>query len=572
MTVLRQRWRDLPHKAGLAALLAAWCALFHFVGNSSFGYVDSPSMFGWLAGWYRLTANGETGDELCPLVLGLVAVLAFNRRAELLRSAAGPWAPAVLGVLLGLALHVVGYTVQQVRLSVLGFILGAWASTGVVWGRAWLRATAFPWFLTVFAIPVAAYTDPLTFQLRLLSTAISVGFSKRVLGIPQSRAGTMVSHPPDARDPQGFVFDVVAACSGIRSATLVLLITVVFAFLVFRPGWRRAVVILSAVPLALLGNVLRLVVVFWVGDHYGQAAGKLVETKFGFITYVGAVLGVLVLGRLLKEPAGKGAAVADPDDTASVPDKAAWFPMALVAVLAVSMAVSGLLLVRLRDHQTIGAPGVKVVRMPLISSSGRLARTNQAFLPTIVAGHIGRPEPVPDTDLDNLPPDTSFGYGTYQAPDGSFSALARVVLMGRDRTSIHQPEFCLKGVGWDIRSRRTERIQVPRPHPYALEVQRFDASQSMTAPDGRLLQRSGVYVFWFVADGQLTSSHWTRTRWMIRDLLTRNVLQRWAYVSYFALCAPGDEDATFQRLSRLVAASVPEFQLAAGDPGPPSGP
>jgi len=79
-------------------------------------------------------------------------------------------------------------------------------------------------------------------------------------------------------------------------------------------------------------------------------------------------------------------------------------------------------------------------------------------------------------------------------------------------------------------------------------------------------------VFWFVADGQLTSSHWTRTRWMIRDLLTRNVLQRWAYVSYFALCAPGDEDATFLRLSRLVAASVPEFQLAAGEPGRPSSP
>ena len=50
------------------------------------------------------------------------------------------------------------------------------------------------------------------------------------------------------------------------------------------------------------------------------------------------------------------------------------------------------------------------------------------------------------------------------------------------------------------------------------------------------------------------------------------MLQRWAYVSYFALCAPGDEDATFLRLSRLVAASVPEFQLAAGDPGRPSSP
>ncbi len=564
MSGLRQLWGQLPHKAALSVLIVAWCALFHFVGNSSFGYVDSPSMFGWLGGWYRLTANGETGDELCPLVLGLVAILAFNKRAELRRSVRGPWAPAAALIALALSLHLVGYTVQQVRFSVLGFILGAWASTGLAWGRAWLRATAFPWFLTVFAIPVAAYTDPLTFHLRLLSTAVSVAFSKAVLGISLMRAGTVVSHPPDARDPQGFVFDVVAACSGIRSATIVLLITIVFAFLVFRPGWRRAVIILSAVPLALLGNVCRLVVVFWVGDHYGEAAGKLVETKFGFITYVGAVLGVLVIGRLLRRPAAPVPALQEAGEAMAVPGRTARFPALPFVVVVLSIAASGFLLVRLRDHQTVGAPGVKIVRMPLISSSGRLVRTNQVFLPTIIPGYEARSEPVPDTDLDNLPHDTGFGYGSYRATDGSLLALARVVLMGRDRTSIHQPEFCLKGLGWDIREKRTERVRITRPRAYPLEVKRFDAIQILTTPDGRPAQRAGVYVFWFVADGQLTSSHWTRTFWMIRDLLTRNVLQRWAYVSYFTVCAPGDEDATFERLSRLIAASVPEFQLTAG--------
>jgi hypothetical protein len=39
------------------------------------------------------------------------------------------------------------------------------------------------------------------------------------------------------------------------------------------------------------------------------------------------------------------------------------------------------------------------------------------------------------------------------------------------------------------------------------------------------------------------------------------VLQRWAYVSYFAICSPGQEDATFERMSRLIEESVPEFQL-----------
>jgi len=39
------------------------------------------------------------------------------------------------------------------------------------------------------------------------------------------------------------------------------------------------------------------------------------------------------------------------------------------------------------------------------------------------------------------------------------------------------------------------------------------------------------------------------------------VLQRWAYVSYFAPCAPGQEDATFERMKKLITSTVPDFQL-----------
>jgi hypothetical protein len=38
-------------------------------------------------------------------------------------------------------------------------------------------------------------------------------------------------------------------------------------------------------------------------------------------------------------------------------------------------------------------------------------------------------------------------------------------------------------------------------------------------------------------------------------------LQRWAYISYFSPCLPGQEGPTFERVKKLIAASVPEFQL-----------
>ena len=48
---------------------------------------------------------------------------------------------------------------------------------------------------------------------------------------------------------------------------------------------------------------------------------------------------------------------------------------------------------------------------------------------------------------------------------------------------------------------------------------------------------------------------------MARDLLLTGVLQRCASIIYFAYCLPGQEDATFERMKKLIVASAPEFQL-----------
>jgi hypothetical protein len=69
-----------------------------------------------------------------------------------------------------------------------------------------------------------------------------------------------------------------------------------------------------------------------------------------------------------------------------------------------------------------------------------------------------------------------------------------------------------------------------------------------------------IYVYWFVADGEETPSHNQFMRWLALDLLRKAVWQRWAYVSYFSACEPGQEDATFARMEKVIAASVPEFQ------------
>jgi exosortase len=315
---IRALWRGLPHKAALGALAAAWFALFHFLGNSTLGYTETPSIFGWLDAVYTGSAVLGRDDELGRVVPWLVGAILLIRRNELAAVPKSPWAPAVALVALGLLLHLVGYLVQQSRVGLVGMIVGFLGIMGMLWGRAWMRAVAFPYFLFLFCVPVSVYLDGLTHGLRLFSTMVSTSFCELALNMKLVRSGTIVMHPPSA-GVDAFQFDVAPACSGIRSATVVLLLTVTYAFLYFRSWWRRAALVLLSPVFAVLANVIRLVVVFTVAEAGGQEAGQAVEQKFGFATFLVALACVFGAARLLREKPLPSAPPGDPPRPPATP-------------------------------------------------------------------------------------------------------------------------------------------------------------------------------------------------------------------------------------------------------------
>jgi hypothetical protein len=218
-----------------------------------------------------------------------------------------------------------------------------------------------------------------------------------------------------------------------------------------------------------------------------------------------------------------------------------------------------------KRNQRLGEPGLIVVNEPTFNPEGRLIQTNSVFLPRDVPGYASVEVAITDAEADWLPEDTVYGRREYKSND-HFRALCSVVLMGMDRTSIHKPQYCLTGQGWLIEKSETAVVDIPKPHPYDLNVMKLTASKQVEDKSGRALQVKGIYVYWFVADGQLTHQHGERMWWMARDMVLTGVLQRWAYVTYFSVCLPGQEEATYIRLKELIAASVPEFQLASGPP------
>jgi hypothetical protein len=207
----------------------------------------------------------------------------------------------------------------------------------------------------------------------------------------------------------------------------------------------------------------------------------------------------------------------------------------------------------LKAHQSLGAPGVKATPIP-----GNVMM--QLALPERVLNFASTNMPEPEVVAGYLPKDTSYT-GRYYFTTNGLWANATLILMGEDRTSIHKPDYCLPGQGWQIREKTEVKLPIADTPPYELPVMKWIVTKTVPAADGSPQAISGIYVFWFVTKGQTTDDFPGMLKSMMFHLIRHGELQRWAYVSYFTACLPGQEAATFAGMKELIAASVPAFQL-----------
>jgi exosortase len=292
----------VPDKWLFLMLLAGWCVLFQFVGISSFNFgTTKPSLFEWLYNAWNTEAMDCEHGKLIPVV---VAILLWVKRRELAASITGVWWPGLAVVGMALLIHVLGFLAQQPRVSMIALFLGLYGLIGVVWGWRTMWASSFPMVLFAFCMPLGNSAQVVTLPMRMVSVTLTRMICHGVLDIDVVQQGTALM------DSQGhYNFDVAAACSGIRGFVASLMVATVVAMLSLRSVWKRALMLLATVPLAICGNVLRLTVVVLVGEAFGQASGKWVHDWFGYVTYLVLQIGsLLVLAHWLREkPSSTGA-------------------------------------------------------------------------------------------------------------------------------------------------------------------------------------------------------------------------------------------------------------------------
>jgi len=270
------------------------------LSDSILGYIHTPSLFQWLFYNYNIGGGDKaTDDSYGNIIPFLVVGIFWWKRRDLLALPLKTWWPGIFLFAAAVLLHIAAFLVQQPLVSVVALFAGIYALTGMAWGWAWLRHSAYPFFLFVFSIPLTPHLNFILFPLRMLVCRL-VEITSHLIGIGVIRNGTQLL---DASGHYGY--DVAAACGGMRSLMAIFLLATVYAFGTFRSPWKRIFLMATAVPFAVLGNMARLLCIIVAAELGGQEAGNYVHEGgplgiISLVPYLPAMVGLLLVGRWLE--------------------------------------------------------------------------------------------------------------------------------------------------------------------------------------------------------------------------------------------------------------------------------
>ncbi|HSS20838.1 MAG TPA: exosortase [Pyrinomonadaceae bacterium] len=261
---------------------------------------------------------------LIPVIIGFIAWSQRDRlTAQTQRPAMLFGLLAVTLGLLGLWAGTAGAELYMQRTSLVLVLAG---TVVYFWGFRLLQLLLVPLFLLLLAIPIPAIIfNKIAFPLQLFASRCAV-WAMSVFDIPVLRQGNVIELMPlGARETKKL--EVVEACSGIRSLMTLVTLAVVFAYFTHprddshnKPQgptsesgkkniaarlknygfWRSTIIFLSAVPIAIFTNAVRVSGTGILARYYGtKVADGFFHTFSGWVVYVVAFLLLFGVGWIL---------------------------------------------------------------------------------------------------------------------------------------------------------------------------------------------------------------------------------------------------------------------------------
>jgi len=160
-------------------------------------------------------------------------------------------------------------------------------------GRQVLRSIAFPIGYLLFMIPLPAIVYyQLTLPLQLWASRLGAT-GLVALGIHTVRQGNLLLLP-------NCTLNVVEACSGIRSLLSLLAAVVAYGYLAEPSTWKRSLLAVASIPIAIATNGLRLVATGVLSYYFGPSVDSgAVHLALGLGFFALAFLSILLIHKIL---------------------------------------------------------------------------------------------------------------------------------------------------------------------------------------------------------------------------------------------------------------------------------
>lgn len=226
-------------------------------------------------------------------IVPLAAYFAWERRAQFEHAEVRPSVTGLAVVALSMVLLVAGMLGAEYflsRVALIGTIVGAVLFLG---GWARLRVLLFPLAFLLLMVPLPALIfNKIAFPLQLLASHVGE-YSISAMDIPILREGNVLILA-------NATLEVAEACSGIRSLVSLFTLGLVFGYFADRRFWVRSVIALSAIPVAILANGLRVASAGVAAHNYGtEGVEGVFHDVSGWVVFVIAFLMMLAIQRLL---------------------------------------------------------------------------------------------------------------------------------------------------------------------------------------------------------------------------------------------------------------------------------
>lgn len=229
---------------------------------------------------------------LVPLVS---AYLSWRKRKRLKRLLPAQSSKSgLLFLAAGLFLH---FTSTLLKLNFGSYLSLPIVLTGLVlylFGKRIARELTFPLAFLVFMLPLPSVTIiAISFKMKILASQLAA-LAANLMSIPATRDGSTIYLP------RGYLV-VGDPCSGLRSLISLLALGAVFTQFISGSMLKRNLLFLSAIPIALISNVLRIILLLLVTYVYGEKAALGFFHDFsGMLVFAFAFIGLAMVMRLLK--------------------------------------------------------------------------------------------------------------------------------------------------------------------------------------------------------------------------------------------------------------------------------